>query len=81
MTSTALTNDTPCYDEALVEKAVTILVRELGSIDAGRFLAMPARQRMESVQRHRMWQQELNQSQFFDDIFGITDETGHRHGR
>lgn len=69
MTSAVLNNDTPCYDEALVEKAVTILVRELGSVEAGRFLAMPARQRIESVKRHWIWQQSLDQAQFFDDIF------------
>lgn len=45
-------------------------MRELGPTDAGRFLAMPARQRMESVQRHREWQQGLHQAQFFDEVFG-----------
>ena len=39
-------------DEQLVEKAVNILVREMGSVDAGRFLSMPQKQRMESVKRH-----------------------------
>ncbi|WP_201091491.1 hypothetical protein [Thiocystis minor] len=68
MTATPLTNNHD--DNALVEKAVTILVRELGSVDAGRFLAMPPRQRMESVKRHQAWQQGLNQTRFFDDVFG-----------
>jgi hypothetical protein len=57
-------------DDALVERAVTILVRELGSIDAGRFLAMPSPQRMESIRRHRAWQQGLDQARFFDQVFG-----------
>lgn len=56
-------------DEELVEKSVTILLRELGSVQAGRLLAMPARQRMESVQRHRIWQQGLDQTRFFDEVF------------
>ena len=39
-------------------------------ISAGRFLAMPAPQRMESVRRHRAWQQGLDQARFFDQVFG-----------
>ena len=69
MNSTTLSKEAPSEDEELVEKAVTILVRELGSVQAGRFLAMPARQRMESGQRHRMWQQGLDQTRFFDEVF------------
>ena len=69
MNSTTLSKEALSEDEELVEKAVTILVRELGSVQAGRFLAMPVRQRMESVQRHRMWQQGLDQTRFFDEVF------------
>ncbi len=57
-------------DEQLVEKAVNILVREMGSVDAGRFLSMPQKQRMESVKRHQQWQDGLNKEQFFSDVFG-----------
>ena len=70
MNQTALFKDLSYQDEELVEKAVTILVRELGSVAAGRFLAMPPRQRVESIKRHQCWQKELDQQQFFDAVFG-----------
>ncbi len=70
MSLNVLSNDVQRQDDELVEKAVTILVRELGSVAAGRFLAMPPRQRMESVKRHQTWQQELHQERFFNEVFG-----------
>lgn len=70
MNQAALVKDPSRQDEELVEKAVAILVRELGAVAAGRFLAMPLRQRMESVKRHQGWQQALDQQRFFDGVFG-----------
>lgn len=71
-TPSSVTNND--HDDVLVEKAVTILVRELGATDAGRFLAMPAGQRMESVKRHRRWQEGLDQGGFFDQVFSERDQ-------
>ncbi len=58
-------------DEAkLVEKAVRVLVRHLGPIEATRFLSLPQAKREESVKRHRAWQGKLNKGRFFAEVFG-----------
>ena len=41
--------------ERLISKAVDVLVKELGPVEAGRFLSLPRKRRIESVKRHRQW--------------------------
>ena len=57
-------------DNDLIKKGIEILFRELGNVDAIRFLSIPREKRIESVKRHRDWQQTLNKDIFFDEIFG-----------
>jgi len=57
-------------DNDLMKKGVEILFRELGNVDAIRFLSIPREKRVESVKRHRNWQQTLEKDIFFDEIFG-----------
>ena len=57
-------------EERLITKAVDVLVKELGPVDATRFLALPKKTRIESVKRHRQWQAQLQRQGFFDRIFG-----------
>jgi len=57
-------------EERLITKAVDVLVKELGPVDATRFLALPKKKRIESVKRHRQWQDQLQREQFFDTVFG-----------
>jgi hypothetical protein len=57
-------------EEQLITKAVDVLVKELGLVEASRFLALPKKRRIESVKRHRQWQAQLRQEEFFDRIFG-----------
>jgi hypothetical protein len=59
-------------DNDLMKKGIKILFRELGNIDAVRFLSIPREKRFESVKRHRDWQQTLDKDTFFGEIF-----TGH----
>ena len=57
-------------DEAkLIEKAVEILMRELGPIESYRFLSLRRGKRMESLKRHRAWQRKLDAKEFFDQVF------------
>ncbi len=56
-------------DEQLIKKAVSILVREIGPVEAGRFLSMPHKKRLDSVKRHHKWQGGLVKEQFFSKIF------------
>ncbi len=64
-----LTKNVP--DNDLLKKGVEILFRELGKVDAMRFLSIPREEkRVESVKRHKDWQQTLYKDTFFDEIFG-----------
>ena len=56
-------------EEELVEKAVSILLKELGPIETSRFMNLPQKKRIESVRRHRQWQQTLNKQDFLKTIF------------
>lgn len=57
-------------EEAVIEKAVKILMEELGPVETIRFINLPKRKRLESVRRHREWQKTLNKDGFFNEIFG-----------
>ena len=61
-------------EEKLITKAVDVLVKELGPVEASRFLALPKKKRIESVKRHRQWQAQLRQAEFFDRVFGARAE-------
>ena len=54
----------------LLEKGTKLLFKELGYVNALRFLSIPRDVREESVQRHRKWQEGLHKDAFFDDVFG-----------
>lgn len=56
-------------EELLIEKAVQVLVREFGPIEAGRFLTMPQHKREDSLKRHQEWQDGLDKKLFFNDVF------------
>jgi len=57
-------------EEQLITKAVEVLIKELGLVEASRFLTLPKKKRTESVKRHRQWQAQLRQGEFFDRVFG-----------
>ena len=56
-------------DTQLVQKAVGILMRDIGPVETSRFLAMLPEKRTESVKRHRAWQATLDKDAFFKKIF------------
>ena len=56
-------------EEELMRKAVGILMRDLGPVEATRFLALRTAKRMESAKRHRAWQTKLDKKVFFDEVF------------
>jgi hypothetical protein len=56
-------------DEIVIKKGVDILIKELGPIEAIRFINIPKRKRMESVRRHKEWQKSLDKGIFFTEIF------------
>jgi hypothetical protein len=56
-------------EEELVEKAVSILYKELGPIETGRFINLARKRRTESVRRHRDWQRRLDKDKFMNEVF------------
>jgi hypothetical protein len=57
-------------EEALVQRAVEVLLETLGPVETLRFLALPVKKRAESVKRHREWQAQLEKEPFFNEVFG-----------
>lgn len=56
-------------DELVMKKGVELLINGLGPLEALRFLSFPREKRVETIKRHRDWQKNLDQKQFFDDLF------------
>lgn len=56
-------------EEVVIKKAIDALIKELGPVEALRFINMPRRKRIESVKRHREWQKLLHKDRFFDEVF------------
>lgn len=56
-------------EEVMIKKGIDALVRELGPVEAIRFLCLPKQRRVESVKRHREWQNSLDKQSFFEEVF------------
>jgi hypothetical protein len=57
-------------EELVIKKGVDVLIKELGPVEAIRFINIPKKRRMESVRRHRQWQKLLDKNRFFNEVFG-----------
>jgi hypothetical protein len=56
-------------EEIVIKKGVRALIKELGPVEALRFMTLPQKKRAESVRRHREWQRLLDKDRFFDQVF------------
>lgn len=56
-------------EEAVIKKGVEVLIKELGPVEAMRFINMPKKKRIESVKLHREWQKKLDKTGFLDAVF------------
>ncbi|MFN2352283.1 MAG: hypothetical protein ABR497_10095, partial [Kiritimatiellia bacterium] len=56
-------------ENVLVQRGVDVLMKELGPINARRFIAMTVNKRTNSIKRHRAWQNQLDKTVFFDAVF------------
>jgi len=64
-----MTAETVLTEEQLVRQATDALIDKLGIVEATRFHSLKRRQRIESVERHRQWQQGLDRDEFFREVF------------
>jgi len=56
-------------EELVIKKGVEALIKELGPVEAVRFINLPKRKRVESVKRHRQWQRQLDKDRFLKEVF------------
>jgi len=64
-----MTTETVMPEEQLIRQATDALINNLGIMEATRFLTMKNQNRIESVERHRLWQSGLDKEEFFDEVF------------
>ena len=57
-------------EEELIRKAIGALIQELGPVETARFVNLPRQKRLESVKRHRQWQEKIDKDKFMKEIFG-----------
>ena len=57
-------------EEELIKKATEVLIRELGPVEAIRYMTMPQQKRVDGVKHHRKWQKSLDKDEFLKKIFG-----------
>ncbi|HUT71566.1 MAG TPA: hypothetical protein VMV58_03975 [Desulfosporosinus sp.] len=56
-------------EETVIRRGVEVLIKELGPVEALRFMSFQKKKRIESVRRHREWQKLLDKNRFFDEVF------------
>ena len=56
-------------EEQMIRQTIDALINSLGIMEATRFLAIKRENRLESADRHRLWQSGLEKEKFFEDIF------------
>lgn len=56
-------------EDELVRRAVAALLQAPGPVETARFLNLPRKRRRDAVERHREWQESLDQERFFDEVF------------
>ena len=59
----------------LVKQATDILVDKLGLVETVRFMALTSSARVESVERHGLWQATLEKDKFFDEVFSAARQS------
>ena len=64
-----MSQHTYLQEEEMIRQAIDALLKSLGPIETARFLTLPQKQRLDSVARHRQWQESLDQGRFFDQVF------------
>lgn len=63
-------------EEAMIERAVEALLQALGPVETARFLALPRKPILDSVEWHRQWQAALDANAFLDHAFADPADTG-----
>jgi hypothetical protein len=65
----------------VIRRALEALMKALGPVETGRFLNLLHRRSLDSVEWHRLWQDDLDSQQFFGEVFGPAPEATEAHGK
>jgi len=65
-----MTVQTYLPEEAVIQRGIEALMRALGPIETARFLTLPRHRYTDYVEWHHQWQETLDPTQFFDQVFG-----------
>lgn len=57
-------------EDEMISRAVDALLKALGPVETVRFLTLSQQRRLDSVTRHRLWQEGLDKDRFFNQVFG-----------
>lgn len=71
-----MTEHTYLEEDEVVRRAVEALVRDLGPVEAMRFLSLYRSRGFDSVLQHRQWQDSLDKDRFFDEVFQAKERPG-----
>ncbi len=63
-----MATETVLTEEQLIRQATDALIDKLGLMEATRFLSLKHQGRLDSVERHRLWQIGLDKDEFFDKV-------------
>ena len=69
-----MTEHTYLEEDEVVRRAVEVLVRDLGPVEAMRFMSLRRTRTLDSVVLHRQWQDGLDKEQFFEEVFRGPDQ-------
>jgi len=61
-------------EELVIRKGIDLLMKGLGPLEAIRFINISRDAKIDSVKRHRKWQQQLKKDDFFDAVFSKTSK-------
>ena len=61
-------------EELVIRKGIDLLMKGLGPLEAIRFINISRDAKIDSVKRHRKWQQQLKKDDFFDAVFFKTTQ-------
>jgi len=61
-------------EDEMVRRALDALMTALGPVETTRFLTLARQKRVDSVKRHRQWQDTLDKDRFFDQVFGSPEQ-------
>lgn len=66
-----MTTETVLAEEQLIRQAIDALIDKLGIMEATRFLTLKHQGRLESVERHQLWQRGLDKEGFLGEVFSL----------